>query len=273
MGSPIHPTAVIDAKAELADDVSVGPYAVIGAEVEIGSGTEIGAGVQIEGPTRIGRRNRIFAQACVGFEPQDLKYHGERSHLEIGDDNRIREFATLHRGTELGGGVTRVGNGNLFMAYTHVAHDCLVGDRTIFGNASTLAGHVEVGDDAILSAFCAVHQFCRVGRHAYIGGYTVVTMDALPFAKTVGSKAVCLGINRIGLQRRGFDEERLRVLESAYRTVVRSGLGTTEALARLREKHGDQEDVACMIEFIESSKRGVLKTPPGRGGTRGGAAD
>lgn len=273
MESAVHPTAIVDRSAELDTGVSVGPFAVIGAEVVVGSGTEIGAAAQIQGPTRIGKRNRIFPQACVGFEPQDLKFQGERSYLEIGDQNTVREFATLHRGTELGGGITRVGDGNLFMAYTHVAHDCTIGDRTIFGNASTLAGHVEVADDAILSAFCAVHQFCRIGRHAYIGGYTVVTMDALPFAKTVGLKAVCLGINRIGLQRRGFDEDRLRVLESAYRTVVRSGLNTTDVLAKLREEHGDNEDIGYLAEFIESTERGVLRTPPGRGGSRGGATD
>ena len=271
--SEIHPTAVIDPGAELDSGVTVGPFALIGPDVVIGSDTEVGAAAQIQGPTRIGRRNRIFPQACVGFEPQDKKFQGERSFLEIGDDNKIREFATLHRGTELGGGFTRVGSGNLFMAYTHVAHDCIVGDRTIFGNASTLAGHVEVGDDAILSAFCAVHQFCRIGRHAYIGGYTVVTMDALPFAKTVGLKAVCLGINRIGLQRRGFEEERLKVLESAYRKIVRSGLNTAEALGELRADHGDSEDIRYIAEFIESTQRGVLKTPPGRGGSRGGATD
>ncbi len=273
METTVHPTAIVDPAAELGSGVTVGPFAVIGAEVKIGSGTEIGAAAQIHGSTRIGERNRIFAQACVGFDPQDLKYGGERSHLEIGDENTIREFATLHRGTGLGGGVTRIGSGNLFMAYTHVAHDCTVGDRTIFGNASTLAGHVEVADDAILSAFCAVHQFCRIGRHAYIGGYTVVTMDALPYAKTVGLKAVCLGINRIGLKRRGFDEDRLRVLESAYRIVVRSGLNTTDALARLRDEHGASDDVRYLVEFIESTKRGLLKTPPGRGGSRGGATD
>lgn len=271
MTTRVHPTAVVDPSAELADRVSVGPYAVIGADVVIGSETEVGAAAQIQGPTTIGARNRIFGHACVGFEPQDLKFSGERSHLQIGDGNTIREFATLHRGTEPGGGKTVVGNDNLFMAYTHVAHDCFVGDRTIFGNASTLAGHVEVDDDAILSAFCAVHQFCRIGRHAYIGGYTVVTMDALPYAQTVGLKAVALGINRIGLQRRGFDEERLRVVEAAYRTVVRSGLNTSEALDRLREEFGADDDVRYLIEFIESTKRGVLKTPPGRRGTRGGA--
>ncbi len=273
METRIHSTAVVHRKAELDSGVTVGPFAVIGADVTIGRGTEVGGAAQIEGPTRIGRRNRIFAQACVGFEPQDLKFGGERSRLEIGDDNTIREFATLHRGTELGGGVTRIGSHNLFMAYTHVAHDCRVGDRTIFGNASTLAGHVEVADDAILSAFCAVHQFCRVGRHAYIGGYTVVTMDALPYMRSVGLKAVCLGINRIGLQRRGFDEPRLRVLETAFRTIVRSGLSTSDALARLRAEHGDSDDVRYLIEFIESSKRGVLRTPSGRGGARGGATD
>ncbi len=273
MESSVHPTAIVDPSAELDAGVVVGPFAVIGPDVVIGAGSEIGAAAQIQGPARIGLRNRIFAQACVGFEPQDLKFQGERSVLEIGDDNTIREFATVHRGTEHGGGRTRIGNGNLFMAYTHVAHDCIVGDRTIFGNASTLAGHVEVADDAILSAFCAVHQFCRVGRHAYIGGYTIVTMDALPYAKTVGTKAVCLGINRIGLKRRGFDDERLRSLESAYRTVVRSGLNTAEAISRLREQHADNGDIDYLIEFIESTTRGVLKTPPGRGGARGGAPD
>ncbi len=273
MTTSIHPTAIVDPSAELGSGVSVDAFAIVGADVVIGDDCEIGAAAQVMGPTRMGKRNRVFPQACVGFEPQDLKFDGEASVLEVGDDNRIREFATLHRGTELGGGVTRVGDGNLFMAYTHVAHDCLVGSRTIFGNASTLAGHVEVDDDAILSAFCAVHQFCRVGQHAYIGGYTVVTMDALPFAKTVGHKAVCLGINRIGLQRRGFDDDRLRALESAYRTVVRSGLNTTDAVAKLRADRPDNEDIADLIRFIESSQRGVLKTPPGRGGSRGGATD
>ena len=273
MESRIHSTAVVDPSAELGEGVTVGPHAVIGAGVEIGADTEIGAAAQVQGPTKIGSRNRIFGHACVGFEPQDLKFSGEESWLELGDGNTIREFATLHRGTEVGGGKTVVGNDNLFMAYTHVAHDCRVGNRTIFGNASTLAGHVEVDDDAILSAFCAVHQFCRIGRHAYIGGYTVVTMDALPYAKTVGLKAASLGINRIGLQRRGFDEARLRVVEGAYRTVVRSGLNTGEALERLREELGDDEDVRYLIEFIESSKRGIVKTPPGRRGGRGGVSE
>ena len=273
METSVHPTALVDPSAELGTGVQVGPYAVIGSDVRVGAETVIGGAAQLQGPLTIGKRNRIFAQACVGFEPQDLKYEGEKSLLEIGDENTIREFATLHRGTANGGGVTRVGSNNLFMAYTHVAHDCIVGDRTIFGNSSTLAGHVEVGDDAILSAFCAVHQFCRIGRHAYIGGYTVVTMDALPFAKTVGHKAVCLGVNRIGLQRRGFEEGRLRVLESAYRTFVRSGLNTADALSKLRDDYPDSEDVGYLLEFVETTKRGVLKTPPGRGGSRGEATD
>jgi UDP-N-acetylglucosamine acyltransferase len=272
MDTLVHPTAVVDPTAELGEGVEVGPHAVIGAEVVIGAECEIGAGAQVQGPTTIGTRNRIFSHACVGFEPQDLKFGGERSYLEIGDGNTIREFATLHRGTELGGGKTVVGSDNLFMAYTHVAHDCIVGDRTIFGNASTLAGHVEVDDDAILSAFCAVHQFCRIGRHAYIGGYTVVTMDALPYAKTVGAKAVSLGINRIGLQRRGFDEERLKAVEAAYRTVVRSGLNTSDALEKLREDYPENEDVIYLVKFIEGTQRGILKTPPGRRGARGGAS-
>ncbi len=269
----IHPTAVIDRRAELGSDVRVGPYAVIGPEVAVGAGSEIGAGAQLAGPATLGERNRIFAHACVGFDPQDLKYQGERSFLEVGDDNTFREFSTVHRGTALGGGTTSIGDGNLFMAYTHVAHDCRIGSRTIFGNASTLAGHVEVADDAILSAFCAVHQFCRIGRHASIGGFSVVTMDALPYARTVGQKPVCLGVNRLGLKRRGFDDERLRRIERALRIVSRSGLRIGQAVERLAAELPDDDDARVLIEFISASKRGIIRTPPGRRGTRGGAAD
>ena len=272
MTQRIHPTAVIDPEAELDSGVRVGPYAVIGPEVRIGPATEIGAGAHLTGPTVLGQNNRVFPNACVGFDPQDLKYKGERSQLVVGDGNTFREFCTVHRGTEGGGGLTRIGDGNLFMAYSHVAHDCLVGSRTIFGNSATLAGHVEIGDDSILSAFSAVHQFCRLGRHAFIGGYTIVTMDALPFARTVGQKAVCLGINRVGLERRGFDEETLRVLDQAMRIVSRSGLSRTDAMDRLRDRLGGNAHVDYLVEFISSSKRGVIRTSPGRRGSRGGSA-
>ncbi len=273
MSETIHATAVIDPNAELATGVEVGPYAVIGADVTIDEGTTVGSGVQIQGPARIGKENRIFAHACLGFEPQDLKFGGEKTVLEVGDRNVIREFTTLHRGTAKGGGVTRVGSDNLLMAYSHVAHDCQVGDRTIFSNAATLAGHVEVGDDAVIGAFSAVHQFCRIGRHAYIGGFSVITKDALPFAKTVGQKPACFGLNRIGLERKGFSTEVLGRLESALRLLVRSNLNTHQALQAIAERHGGDPEVDYLLEFVRSSKRGTITLKPGAGvGRRGSSA-
>lgn len=266
----IHPLASIDPGAVLGDGVTVGPFAVIGPEVEIGAGTEIGAGAQIQGPATIGRENRIFPQAAIGFEPQDLKFQRERVTLEIGDRNQFREFCTIHRGTSKGGGVTRIGSDNLFMAYAHVAHDCQVGNRTIFANNATLAGHVEVHDDASISAFSAVHQFCRVGRHAYVGGFSVVVMDALPFAKTVGQKPAFFGINRIGLSRKGIGAETIRRLDRALRLLVRSGLNTAQALEKMREELAGDPEVDYLIAFVESAKRGIHKNLP-RGG-RGAAA-
>jgi UDP-N-acetylglucosamine acyltransferase len=261
----VHPLAVVDPEAVLGEGVRVGPFAVVGAGVEIGAGTEIGGGAQIQGPTRIGRDNHIFANACIGFEPQDLSYRGETVRLEIGDRNRFREFTTVHRGTIKGGGVTTIADDNLFMAYSHVAHDCHVGSRTVFANNATLAGHVEVHDDALIGAFSAVHQFCRVGRHGYIGGFTVVTMDALPFVKTVGQKASCYGLNSIGLRRKGFSAARLAKLNQAVRILVRSGLNTPQALERLRRELAADEDVDYLIDFVAAAKRGVHKSSP-RGG-------
>lgn len=273
MSGLIHPTAVIDPSARLGEGVRVGPYAVIGAGVTIGDGTEIGAAAQVQGPTQIGRENRIFPQAAIGFEPQDLKFRGEEVFLEIGDRNQFREFCTVHRGTAKGGGVTRVGSDGLFMAYTHIAHDCQVGDRVIFANNATLAGHVEVHDDASISAFSSVHQFCRVGRHAYVGGYSVVTMDALPFVKTVGQKPAFYGLNSIGLKRKGFDPETLKHLDAALRILVRSRLNTAQALEKIRAEVPGDPYVADLVAFIESAKRGIHKSPPkgGRGG--GGEAE
>lgn len=271
----VHPSAVVEPGAELGPGVRVGPHALVGAGVALGEGTEVGAGARLLGPTRIGRHNRIFPNACIGFEPQDLKFQGEEVFLEVGDRNQFREFCTVHRGTSKGGGVTRVGDDNLFMAYSHIAHDCQVGSRVVFANNATLAGHVEVHDDASISAFSSVHQFCRVGRHAYVGGYTVVVMDALPFVKLVGQKATCYGVNTIGLRRKGFAPEAVRRLEQAYRILVRSRLNTSQALARLREELGGQPEhpeVDELIAFVESAKRGVHKSPPERGqGGRGAA--
>ncbi len=194
------------------------------------------------------------------------------SGLEIGDNNQFREFCTIHRGTSKGGGVTRIGSDNLFMAYTHVAHDCQVGSRTIFANNATLAGHVEVHDDASISAFTSIHQFCRVGRHAYVGGYSVVVMDALPFVKTVGLKPAFYGLNSIGLKRKGVDPETIRRLDRALRILVRSGLNTSQALARIREELAGDPEVDYLVAFVESAKRGVHKSMP-RGGRASGSEE
>ncbi|HYG63034.1 MAG TPA: acyl-ACP--UDP-N-acetylglucosamine O-acyltransferase [Thermoanaerobaculia bacterium] len=266
----IHPQALVDPGAVLGEGVRIGPFAVVGPGVVLGDGTEVGAGAQVQGPARIGRENRIFPYACIGFEPQDLKFRGEEVSVEIGDRNQFREFTTVHRGTSKGGGVTRIGSDNLFMAYTHVAHDCQVGSRTIFANNATLAGHVEVHDDANISAFTSVHQFCRVGRHAYIGGYSVITMDALPFVKTVGISPAFYGLNSIGLKRKGFSPEGVKRLDRAVRILVRSGLNTSQALERMRAELAGDPDVDYLIAFVEGSSRGVHKSMP-RGGRSGGA--
>jgi UDP-N-acetylglucosamine acyltransferase len=266
----IHPTAVVDSGAELAAGVVVGPFVTIGPGVVVGEGTEVGAGACLQGPTRIGRDNRIYPHACIGTDPQDLKFRGEDTRLEIGDRNQFREFCTVNRGTAKGGGVTRIGDDNLFMVYTHVAHDCSVGSRTIFANNATLAGHVEVQDDASISAFSAVHQFCRVGRHAYIGGYSVIVQDALPFAKTVGYKPAFYGLNRIGLERKGVPAETIGRLDAALRLLVRSGMNLGEAVAKLRADHADDPEVIYLADFVSSAERGVIRGLPGRRGARGG---
>ncbi len=256
----IHPSAVIDPQARLAATVRVGPYTVIGAEVEIGEETEVGSHVVIEGPTRIGRRNRLFPFSTIGVIPQDLKFRGERSEVIIGDDNRIREFVSIHRGTEGGGALTRIGNFNLLMAYVHIAHDCLVGDHTILGNGVTLAGHVLIEDHATVGAFCGVHQFCRIGRHAFIGGYTVITQDVLPFSRTVHERgAKVYGVNVVGLRRRGFDEARIEQIHQAMRLLTQSKLNTTQALEKIRETLDRSEDVEALVRFVESAERGVVK--------------
>lgn len=271
MTADIHPSAIIDPTAELAREVVVGAYAVVGAAVVIGRGTEVGAGAQIQGPTKIGAANRIFAYACIGFEPQDLKYRGGETRLEVGDRNVFREFCTVHRGTEEGGGLTSVGDDNLFMAYSHVAHDCRVGNHTIFSNGATLAGHVEVEDHAVIGAFSAVHQYCHVGRHAYIGGFSVITKDALPWMKTVGHKPLCYGLNTIGLERKGFDGKTIERLGRAARILLRSGLNTSQAIERLGQELGGAEDIDYLIEFLTRSERGVITARPGRRGSgRGG---
>ena len=252
-----HPTAVIHEGARLDDGVRVGPYCVIGEHVELGRGTVVEASAVIDGYTRIGERCRIFPFSSIGLEPQDLKFKGEVSTLEIGNDNVFREFVTVHRGTALGGSRTRIGNDNLFMAYTHIAHDCIIGNSTIFGNGATLGGHVSVDDHATVSAFSGVHQFCRVGQYAFVGGYTVVTKDVLPFSKTVGNRACLYGVNSIGLERRDFPRERVEKIRWAFRVLQQSNLNVSQAIDKLQESQ-DDEDVRTLIDFVKSSERGVI---------------
>ena len=270
MTAGLHPTAIVDRDAELGDDVVVGPYAVIGAGVRIGDGTKVGAHATIYGETLLGRENTVFPHAAIGFDPQDLKYEGESSRLVIGDRNQFREFCTINRGTAFGGGETRIGDDNLFMTQSHVGHDSHVGSRTVFTNAGTLAGHVVVEDDATIGAFSAVHQFCRVGRHAYIGGYSVITMDALPFCITVGIKPACMGVNRIGLERKGKSPEDIRAIERAVRVVTRSRRNRTQALEELDAGHAGHADVDALIAFVRSSTRGFIRSA--RRGSRGAAS-
>jgi len=256
----IDPTAVISSDAVLAPDVSVGPYSVIGPHVTIGAGTIIGPHVRMEGPTQIGERNQFVGQCSIGTPPQDIKYKGERTELRIGNDNVFREFVTVNRGTTGGGGITTIGSHGFFMAYAHVAHDCHVGDTTIFANNATLAGHVEVGDFATIGAFSAVHQFCRVGDHAFIGGGSICTQDVLPFVKTVGNRpAKTYGVNNIGLERKGFDKDTIEALQRAYRILTRSKLLLADALAKIEADLGFHSEVRYFVEFVRGSKRGVIR--------------
>lgn len=255
----IHPTAIIDPAATVAATARVGAYTVIGRDVEIGDDCEIMQHVVIHGPTRIGARNRIFPHAAIGIEPQDITYKGEPTKLEIGDDNLIREFATLNRGTLKGGGVTRIGNHTYLMAYSHVGHDCQVGDHAMLVNNATLAGHVIVEEYATIGAFSAVHQFCRVGAHAYLGGGTMATQDVLPFSKTSASREnAAYGVNAIGLKRRGFTDDRIASLQRAYRLLLASKLNTTQAIEKIKSEEMSQE-VEQLVRFIESAERGVIK--------------
>jgi UDP-N-acetylglucosamine acyltransferase len=255
----IHPTAQIDPSAILGPGTTVGPFCVVGAEVRIGAGSVLHAHAVVEGPAVLGEGNRVFPFACLGMEPQDLKYAGERTTLSVGDRNVFREGVTVHRGTGGGGGETIVGSDGLFMAGAHIAHDCRVGDRVIFANAATLAGHVTVDDGATVGAFSGVHQFCRIGRHAYIGGYSVLTQDAPPFILTVGNRARTYGINVVGLQRKRFAPESIQELRRAYRLLFRSHLPLEEALGRVRGEMAGQEEVMALAEFVATSKRGVIR--------------
>lgn len=255
----IHPAAIVSGEAKLAPGVTVGPYAVIGPGVEIGEGTSIAAHAVVSGPTRIGRDCQVFEFACVGGDPQDKKYAGEPTRLEIGDGNLIREFVTINRGTARDVGVTRIGHRNWIMAYAHIAHDCQVGDDNIFSNNSTLAGHVHVGSHVIMSGFAAVHQFCRIGSHSFLGGFAAVTRDVPPYLMVGGQPTAPHGINSEGLRRRGFSAEQIRRLKEAYRILYREGLPLAEARERLAGLAAGQPEVQPLVDFIASSERSLIR--------------
>ncbi|MFK7890890.1 MAG: acyl-ACP--UDP-N-acetylglucosamine O-acyltransferase [Granulosicoccus sp.] len=255
----IHPTAIIDPAASVAEDCEIGAYSIVGPGVSIGSGTTLGPHVVVKGPTKIGRNNRIFQFASVGDDPQDLKYDGERSELIIGDNNTIREFTTLNRGTEGGGATTRIGNDNLFMAYIHVAHDCQVGDHIVMANGASLAGHVTVGDYAILAGFACVHQFCHVGEHAFLGLNSVANRDVAPFTMAVGNYAEGKGINKNGLRRRDFTEDVIQALHRSYRVLIRQHGERDKAIAAIASDAENYPEVARLISFVQDSERGVVR--------------
>jgi UDP-N-acetylglucosamine acyltransferase len=255
----IHPTAVISPGAQIGRDCAIGPYAVIGDEVVLGDRVRIDGHCVIDGRTRIGDECHLFPFVSIGLPPQDLKFAGEPSVTEIGNRTRIREFVTIHRGTRGGGGITRIGDDCFLMAQAHVAHDCLIGNGVIMANAATLAGHVTVADGANIGAYSGVHQFCRVGREAYVGGYSVVVKDALPFALTVGNHAKCYGLNKVGMRRRGYSRETLDALHHAFHLLLASKLNTTQAIERIRAEIKNSNEVNELTNFVETSQRGVVK--------------
>lgn len=255
-----HPTAAIDPGARIGSDVNIGAFTLIGAGVEIGDGTRIGPHCSITGPTRIGRENRIVGHAAIGGDPQDKKFAGERTELVIGDRNLVREFVTINRGTGAGGGCTRIGSDNWLLAYTHVAHDCQVGNHCVLSNNSTLAGHVEVGDWVIMSGFAGVHQFCRIGVHAFLGMGVLVSGDVPPYTMVAAeSHGRPRGINSEGLKRRGFDAQRIAAIKRAYRTLYVAGLPLAEAREKLSEQARDSEDVRALVDFMDAAQRPLLR--------------
>jgi len=256
----VHPSAIIHPHAQLAGDVVVGPYSLIGENVEIGEGTEVMSHAIIDGHTRLGKKNRVFPYASIGLAPQDLKYNGEPTRVEIGDGNSIREFVTIHRGTTEGEGVTRIGNDNLLMAYVHVAHDCQLGNNIIMANGASLAGHVTIQDHSTVGAFTMIHQFCRIGAYSFLGSATLVNQDILPYSKTSAPRPVeVYGANRLGLERRGLSKDDLKDLEAAFRLLTRSKLNTTQALEAIEAKGFQSPHVKVLVDFIKSSERGVIK--------------
>jgi UDP-N-acetylglucosamine acyltransferase len=257
-----HPTAIIDPKARLGAGVQIGPYAIIGAEVELGDGCRVGHHATIEGPSKIGPRNEFFPYAAIGFKTQDLKYKGEPTYLEIGEGNVFREFSTVHRGTGAGE-KTIIGSGNLFLSYSHIAHNCIVGNKTIFSNNATLAGHVVVDDYVVISGLSAVHQFCRIGAHAIIGGCTKIVQDVPPYLIADGNPANLRGVNHVGLERRGFSEADVKALRRAYRILADKTLNFSQAVEKIEaSEDAANPHVKILIDFLKSTQRGVVRPEP-----------
>ena len=258
----IHPTAIVDPKARLGTGVHIGPYAIIGADIELGDGSRVGHHATLEGPAKIGPRNEFFPYTAIGFVTQDLKYQGEPTHLQIGGGNTFREFCTVHRGTAPGE-MTVIGDGNLFLAYAHIAHNCIVGNRTIFSNNATLAGHVVVGDHAVISGLSAVHQFCRIGAHSIIGGCTKIVQDVPPYLIADGNPAKLRGVNHVGLERRGFQEADIKALRRAYRILADKTLNFSQAVERIEAtEDAPNTYVKYLLGFLKTTERGVIRPEP-----------
>lgn len=255
----IHPSAVVSPNAQIGEDCYVGAYSTVGDKVILGKNVRLESHVVVDGITFIDDETKIFPFVSIGLAPQDLKYDGAETKTRIGKRNQIREFTTIHRGTTGGGGVTQIGDDNLLMAQAHVAHDCHLGSEIIMANAATLAGHVTIADKANIGAYSGVHQFCRVGREAFVGGYSVVVKDALPFAISQGNHAKCYGLNRVGLRRRGYSKETVEKLHHAYHLLLSAKLNTTQAVEQIKQDIQDCPEVTYLIEFIESTTRGVVK--------------
>ncbi|HZU30231.1 MAG TPA: acyl-ACP--UDP-N-acetylglucosamine O-acyltransferase [Candidatus Angelobacter sp.] len=256
----IHPTAIVDSGAVVPESCSIGPYCIVNAGVELGENCELMSHVVIHGQAKIGSNNRFFPFCAIGIEPQDLTYKGEKTGVQIGDHNVVREYVTINRGTAKGGGTTKVGSHTLLMAYSHIGHDSVIGDRAMLVNGATLAGHVTVEEWAVIGALCPVHQFVRIGAHSYIGGGTVITKDVLPFSKCVTPRHTqTYGLNSVGLERRGFTKERIRKIHHAFHVLLNSRLNTTQALERLKSEGDQNDDVTMLLRFIEESERGIIK--------------
>ncbi|MBF0589122.1 MAG: acyl-ACP--UDP-N-acetylglucosamine O-acyltransferase [Magnetococcales bacterium] len=257
--SAIHETAVIEAGAEIGADVKIAPYVVIGPNVTLGAGVEVGPHAVIEGHTRIGAKSRISSFAAIGLEPQDMDYDDQPTLVEIGESCSIREFVTIHRGTEKGGGLTRVGNHCMIMAYCHVAHDCRVGDHVTMANGATLAGHVEIQEYAVIGGLTAIHQFARIGRNAFVGGASAISMDVMPYMSAAGNRSRVTGVNVVGLRRHGFSEESIKLIRKAHRLVFRSNLRLEQAVEQIERDLSPIKEVQYLLEFIQSSQRGICR--------------